>query len=111
MARLSKYTTVIPIIAKSDLSPETELTRRKIAIAQELSRCNVSTNALKPPPRESLEQDGLDTAQTPMPQNEASTSSYLGQTYAEAPFLVSCLPGSDYLETSSSFRSIISFRT
>jgi hypothetical protein len=90
MAALSKYVTVIPILAKADASPEAELARRKQAIAHELPRCNINGNVLSRPSTSLNTEPG----QTPMPQDPAA-SSYLGDTNPQVPFLVSSLPGSD----------------
>lgn len=92
ISKLSNYATVIPVIPKADASPETELIKRKAAVAQELPRCNVNPSALLSRP--SLDQPLDETAQTPMPQ-DLPFSAFLGQPQAQAPFLVSCLPGSD----------------
>jgi hypothetical protein len=91
MSRLSKYTSVIPIIAKVDASPEAELAKRKDGIAQELPRCSVNASILSKP---SLQPAFQENEQASVAE-EPPSSTYLGQAKPHAPFLVSCLPGSD----------------
>jgi hypothetical protein len=91
MSKLSKYASVIPIITKVDKSPEAELAKRKAAIAQELPRCNVNASVLS---KSRVQPVFSEPEQTPMPEDLPS-SAYLGQAVLQAPFLVSCLPGSD----------------
>ncbi|KIW02567.1 uncharacterized protein PV09_06022 [Verruconis gallopava] len=93
MGRLAQFTSVIPIISKADASPETELSRRKNAVAQELLRCNINAGVLnKPRPEKTVDS----TEQTDvLPEEAPLLSTEVSSSVPSAPFLVSCLPGSD----------------
>lgn len=98
MSKLSKFASVVPVIAKADTLPESELAKRRAAMLADLPRCGVNPSLLS---RTNTPSPFSDIGKTPMPQ-DTSFSQPLGQPSRQAPFLISCLPGSDVGEMDAS---------